>query len=421
MVRVCFKITFFDKNMEEQKKSSNIFGLALLLVAVFSLGIFFGRNVSEKDATGVFSKIGTSKDADMDIFWQVWNLTKQKYVDAGHLDEKEMVYGATKGLVDSLDDVGTAFLDPKETKEFDEASQGKSFEGIGAELGYREKQVIVVSPIEGSPAKAAGIRPGDIILKVDDYSVANTDSVYDIVAKIRGEAGTEVKLTVLHSGDREPVEIKIKRSQITVPSMTVEFIGPKKDVAHFKVSRFTEESLSAWEKEWNKSVAKINEANVEKVILDLRGNPGGFFDAAIYAGDDLLDEGFVISQQVDADGKIEKFESTKGGNLLGKKVVVLVDAGSASASEILAGALQQAKRAVVIGTKTFGKGTAQRIFDLTDGSSLHLTTLKWLLPDGKNINKDNSVTPDIEVKLTNADFEKGIDPQLDRALEEVNK
>jgi len=407
--------------MEEHKKSSNIFGLALLLVAVFSLGIFFGRNVSEKDATGVFSKLGTSRNADMDIFWQVWNLTKQKYVDSGHLDEKEMVYGATRGLIESLDDVGSAFLDPKETKEFDEASQGKSFEGIGAELGYREKQVIVVTPIEGSPAKAAGIRPGDIILKVDDYSVASTDSVYDIVAKIRGEAGTEVKLSVLHSGDREPVEIKIKRSQITVPSMTVEFVGSKKDVAHFKVNRFTEETLGLWEKEWNKSVAKINEAKVEKVILDLRGNPGGFFDAAIYAGDDLLDEGFVISQQVDADGKIEKFESTKGGNLLSKKVVVLVDTGSASASEILAGALQQAKRAVVIGTKTFGKGTAQRIFDLTDGSSLHLTTLKWLLPDGKNINKDNSITPDIEVKLTNADFEKGIDPQLDRALEEVNK
>ncbi|HKM19820.1 MAG TPA: S41 family peptidase [Candidatus Dojkabacteria bacterium] len=407
--------------MEEHKKSSNIFGLALLLVAVFSLGIFFGRNVSEKDATGVFSKLGTSRNADMDIFWQVWNLTKQKYVDSGHLDEKEMVYGATRGLIESLDDVGSAFLDPKETKEFDEASQGKSFEGIGAELGYREKQVIVVTPIEGSPAKAAGIRPGDIILKVDDYSVASTDSVYDIVAKIRGEAGTEVKLSVLHSGDREPVEIKIKRSQITVPSMTVEFVGSKKDVAHFKVNRFTEETLGLWEKEWNKSVAKINEAKVEKVILDLRGNPGGFFDAAIYAGDDLLDEGFVISQQVDADGKIEKFESTKGGNLLSKKVVVLVDTGSASASEILAGALQQAKRAVVIGTKTFGKGTAQRIFDLTDGSSLHLTTLKWLLPDGKNINKDNSITPDIEVKLTNADFEKGADPQLDRALEEVNK
>lgn len=407
--------------MPEQKKQSNIFGYALLLVVVLVLGIFIGRNVSEKDASSVLNRIGTSRSADMGVFWQVWNLTKRQYVDADQLNEKKMVYGATKGLVESLDDVGTAFLDPDETKEFNNASQGKSFEGIGAELGYRERQIIVVTPIEGSPAKSAGIRPGDIILKVDDYSISATDSVYDIVAKIRGEAGTEVQLTVLHTGDREPVEIKIKRSQITVPSMTVEFIGKNRDIAHFKVSRFTEETLSTWEKEWDKNVAKINSENINKVILDLRGNPGGFFDAAIYAGNDLLDEGFIISQQVNANGEIEKFESTKGGNLLDKKVIVLVDTGSASASEILAGALQQAKRAVVIGGKTFGKGTAQRIFDLTDGSSLHLTTLKWLLPDGKNINKDHSVTPDIEVKLTNEDFQKGIDPQLARAQEEVNK
>lgn len=403
------------------KKQSDIYGFALLLVAVLVLGIFIGRNVSEKDASSVLNRIGTSRNADMDIFWQVWNLTKKQYVDADQLNEKDMVYGATKGLVESLDDVGTAFLNPDETKEFNDASQGKSFEGIGAELGYRDKQIIIVTPIEGSPAKSAGIRPGDIILKIDEYSVSSTDSVYDIVAKIRGEAGTEVKLTVLHKGDREPVEIKIKRSQITVPSMNVEFIGDKGDIAHFKVSRFTEETLTTWKKEWDMNVAKISRKNINKVILDLRGNPGGFFDAAIYAGDDLLDEGFVISQQVNASGDIEKFESTKGGNLLDKKIVVLVDTGSASASEILAGALQQAKRAVVIGTKTFGKGTAQRIFDLTDGSSLHLTTLKWLLPDGKNINKDNSVIPDIEVKLTNEDFQKGIDPQLTRAIEEVNK
>jgi len=407
--------------MDKQKKTTNMFGMALLLVAIFSLGVFFGRNVSEKDATGMLGTLGNSKSADMDIFWQVWNLTKKQYVDSTQLDEKDMVYGATKGLVDSLDDVGTAFLDPEETKEFNDASQGKTFEGIGAELGYKDRQVIVVTPIEGSPAKASGIRPGDIILKIDDYIVESSDSVYDIVAKIRGEADTEVKLTVLHVGDKEPVEISIIRGQITVPSMEVEFIGEKKDIAHFKVSRFTEETLSVWENEWNKSVEKINKSKVEKIILDLRGNPGGFFDASIYAGDDLLDKGFIISQQVDANGKIEKFESTEGGNLLSAKVVVLIDAGSASASEILAGALQHSKRAVVIGSSSFGKGTAQRIFDLTDGSSLHLTTLKWLLPDGKNINTKSPITPDIEVKFTNDDFEKGVDPQLDRALEEINK
>ena len=404
-----------------QKKYSNFFGTALLLVVVFALGIFVGRNVSEKDATNIFSGIRNSKDADMDTFWQVWNLTKQRYVNAENLDEKEMIYGATKGMIESLDDVGTAFLDPKETKEFEEASQGKSFEGIGAELGYRDKQVIVVTPIEGSPAKAAGIRPGDIILKVDDYIVASTDSVYDVVAKVRGEAGSEVKLTVLHQGDREAVEIKIKRQQIVVPSMTLEFVGDNKDIALFKVSRFTEESLQKWQKEWDMTVEKINNANVKKVILDLRGNPGGFFDAAIYAGDDFLDDGFVISQQVDAKGEIEKFMSKKGGNLLDKKTIILIDNGSASASEILAGALQQGKKATVIGAKSFGKGTAQRIFEISDGSSLHLTILKWLLPDGMNIDKDHSITPDIEVKLTNEDFENGIDPQLTRAIEEINK
>ena len=169
-----------------QKKYSNFFGTALLLVVIFALGICVGRNVSERDASNIFSGIRNSKDADMDTFWQVWNLTKQQYVNADNLDEKEMIYGATKGMIDALDDVGTAFLDPKETKEFEEASQGKSFEGIGAELGYRDKQVIVVTPIEGSPAKAAGIRPGDIILKVDDYTVASSDSVYDVVDKVRG-------------------------------------------------------------------------------------------------------------------------------------------------------------------------------------------------------------------------------------------
>lgn len=406
---------------EQQKKASNFFGIALLLATVFALGIFFGRNVSEKEANGMFSKIGTSKDANMDVFWQVWNLTKQQYVDAEQLDEKSMVYGATKGLLDSLDDVGTAFLDPEETAEFNDASQGKSFEGIGAELGYREKQVIIVTPIEGSPAKKAGIRPGDIILKVDDYTIATSDSVYDVVAKIRGEAGSEVRLTVLHQGDKESVEIKIKRTQITVPSMTLDFIGEKNDIAHFKISRFTEDTLATWKREWNEKVAQINKAGVDKVILDLRGNPGGFFDAAIYAGDDMLDKGYIISQQVDAEGEIQKFESSAGGNMLDKKIVVLVDVGSASASEILAGALQQSKRAVIVGDKTFGKGTAQRIFDLTDGSSLHLTVLKWLLPDGKNINMKNSITPDIEVKLTNDDFEKGVDPQLTRAIEEISK
>jgi carboxyl-terminal processing protease len=157
------------------------------------------------------------------------------------------------------------------------------------------------------------------------------------------------------------------------------------------------------------------------MILDLRGNPGGYFDAAIYAGDDFLDEGYVISKQKDAQGNIKDYNSTAGGNLLDIELVVLINSGSASASEILSGALKYAKRATLIGEETFGKGTAQRVYDLDDGSSLHLTILKWLLPDGSNIERDNAVTPDIEVKLTNEDFIEGKDPQLEKAIEELTK
>ncbi len=146
-------------------------------------------------------------------------------------------------MVNSIDDMGTVYLDPEETKEFDASSEGKYFEGIGAELGYVNGQVVVVAPIEGSPAKEAGIRPGDLILKVDDYTLSSSDSVYDAVAKIRGEAGTSVKLNILHKGDKNPIDITITRSEITVPSMTLDFIGDKKDIAHLKVSRFTEATL----------------------------------------------------------------------------------------------------------------------------------------------------------------------------------
>jgi len=406
---------------DEQKRNGKILGFSLLLIIVFIIGLVVGRNYSEKDAGKILSMPSLNKKADMSMFWEVWNTTKNFYVDSEKLDEKEMVYGAIKGMVSSISDIGTSYLDPKETKEYNAVSEGKYFEGIGAELGYHEGQIVVVAPIEGSPAKAAGIRPGDHIIKIDGYSLTPEDTVYDAVAKIRGKAGTDVTLTILHKGDRQTVEIKITRGEITVPSMTLEFIGPKKDIAHFKVSRFTDSTLLEWEAEWNKNVKSINDAKVNKVILDLRSNPGGFFDAAIYAADDMLDEGFTISQQRDAKGNVKKYDSTKGGSLLGAKILLLVDEGSASASEIVAGALQQSKRATIMGKMTYGKGTAQRIFDFSDGSSLHLTIVKWLLPDGKNIDKSNPIVPDISVHYTNADFEKGIDPQLNKAIEELNK
>jgi carboxyl-terminal processing protease len=325
-------------------------------------------------------------------------------------------------MVNSFGDAATVFLDPEETKAFNEASEGKLFQGIGAELGYdSNKQIIVVSPLEGSPAKAAGIKAGDYILTIDGVAIKSTDTVYDVVAKIRGEAGTKVKLGILHKGDTKSIEIEITRSDITVPSMSLSYVGDKKDIALFKVNRFTDSSYSEWQKNWDTNVSSIVSSGVKKVILDLRGNPGGYFDAAIYAADDFVDAGKILAQEQDSAGKIEKFNSTKGGKLVNMQVIVLVDSGSASASEILSGALQQSGRATIIGDKTYGKGTAQSVLDLSDGSTLHVTILKWLLPDGGWLNKDNPITPNIEIANSETDFNKGIDTQLNRAITEIQK
>jgi carboxyl-terminal processing protease len=417
-------LNFAERIMKEKDQKSNekgfqrIIAIGMVIVIVFTAGLIVGRSV---DVDSSIFPITTSRNLDMGMFWRVLDLTRRNYVDSDEIVDEELVYGAIKGMVSSLDDPATVFLTPEETDEYDAASEGKFFEGIGAELGYDDGQVIVVTPLEGSPAKAAGIRPGDYILKIDDYELTSEDTVYDAVAKIRGEAGTDVVLTVLHKGESEPVEITITRDEITIPSMSLEFIGTEEDIAHFKIGRFTEASYDIWVSQWDKNVEEIVDSGVDKMILDLRGNPGGFFDAAIYAGDDFLEEGFVISKQKDADGNIEDYDSTQGGDLLDIELVVLINSGSASASEILAGALKQAERGIIIGEETFGKGTAQRVYDLEDGSSLHLTILKWLLPDGSNIERDNAITPDVEVELTNDDFIEGNDPQLDKAIEELTK
>lgn len=405
---------------ENNQKTKSILVLGIMFVLVFVGGIITGRNISA-DGLSVFDISRVSSRVNLDRFWRVWDVVASNYVDSDKVDVEKMVDGAIKGMVNSFDDPATVYLDKEETEEFDSASEGKYFEGIGAELGYEDGQIIVVTPIEGSPAKAAGIRPGDYILKVDDYEFSTNDSVYDAVAKIRGEAGTDIVLNILHRGETSPVDIKITRSEITVPSMTLEFVGEDSEIAHLKVSRFTDNSYVSWVSLWNSKVEEIKKAGVNKIVLDLRGNPGGFFDAAIYAGDDFLNSGYVISQQRDGEGNIVKYESKDGGNLTDVKVVVLINSGSASASEILAGALQQAGRAKIIGESTYGKGTAQKVFTLSDGSSLHLTILKWLLPDGTNIDRENPIKPDFEIKLTNEDFIKGNDPQMSKALEEVSK
>jgi carboxyl-terminal processing protease len=411
-----------QNNMEKknvEKKAMKNIGLVILMVCLFVIGFVSGRVFQGNKAnTNIFT---SNKDVNLDLYWDVWNLMQNKYVDSSKVDDQNMVYGSIKGMVNSFDDPATVFLDPEETKKFNEASEGKLFQGIGAELGYESGRIIVVSPLEGSPAKAAGIKAGDYILAIDGVDVASTETVYDVVAKIRGEAGTKVKLKILHKGATDSVDIEITRSEITIPSMSLDYVGTNKDIALLKVNRFTDSSYNEWIKSWDKNVNSIVASGATKMILDLRGNPGGYFDAAIYAADDFIDTGKVLAKEQDSKGDVKEYNSIKGGKLVNMKVIVLVDSGSASASEILSGALQQSGRATILGDKTYGKGTAQSVLDLSDGSTLHVTILKWLLPDGGWLNKENPITPNIEIANTSEDFLKGIDTQLQRAITEIQK
>ncbi|MBP5204554.1 S41 family peptidase [bacterium] len=409
------------REVVEPKKDNTIY--VVLVAFVFLCGILVGKNCRipglTTNRTNVVSSVNEN-GVDMSRFWQVWNLIKQDYVDSDTIKDEDLIEGAISGMVDELGDSATVFLDAEQTKAFNDSSAGSSFEGIGAELGYKNGSVIVVSPLEGHPAKAAGVRAGDYILKIDDYELTSEDSVYDAVAKIRGKAGTDVVLTVRHEGETDPVEIKITRQAVKVSSMTLEYVGDNKDIALLSISRFTDATLMEWEKLWDKEVSEIKASGVKKLIIDLRGNPGGFFNAAVYAADDLLDSG-IITQQKDGKGNIKKFTAKSGGDLTDIKVVVLVNSASASASEILTGALQQNGRATVVGTKTFGKGTAQDVYNISGDASLHLTVLKWLLPDGRNLDNDNPIVPDEVVEYTNEDFIAGKDTQLNRAIEILNK
>lgn len=402
-------------------KGVKTFGILMLTVFTFCFGVIFGRYIAPSGTELISAFTSAKGKIDISLFWQVWDILDDKYVQKDVVSEEDRVYGAVKGLVNSYNDPATIFLTPDETKSFNASNEGKFFEGIGAELGYLDGAIVIVTPLEGSPAKAAGVRAGDYILAVDDYELKAGDNIYDIVQKIRGEAGSIVKLEVLHKNEFKPVVLEITRGEITVPSITLTYEGEKKDIALIDVTRFTEASLGAWTSNWDSIVSDISSKGVNKIIIDLRGNPGGYFDAAVYAADDFLPEGKMISQQEDGKGRVQKYESSTRGDLIGKKVVILVDEGSASASEILAGALQQNDVATVIGVDTYGKGTAQSVIDLNGGSSIHITVLKWLLPDGSWLNRDNPIKPDIIVENTSQDFVKGEDKQYNEAMVLINK
>jgi carboxyl-terminal processing protease len=395
-----------------------------LFLAVFFAGWMLGiagydlnLKLNPPGAEIVYREIPSST-VDFSLLGDVLNQINANFLFKP-VNAQELLYGSISGLVEALGDPYSSFLTPEENSEFQNELEGK-YEGIGAELGIRNDQLIIVSPLEGSPAESTGVRAGDKILEIEGESTEGID-LYEAVMKIRGAAGTVSTLT-LQRGDGAPFEAKITRAEITVESVRYEEMdstgSPQEGggIFYLRVSRFGEGTLD----EWDAAVKAIENGGepVRGVILDLRSNPGGFLNGAVYLASEFLTSGVVVIQE-DADGARQSLEvqsTTNDHAFSGESVIVLVNGGSASASEILAAALREKVDAKLVGEKTFGKGTVQDVDELSGGAGLHLTVAKWLTPSGEWVN-GTGLTPDYEVAITDEDLNADRDPQFDKALE----
>ena len=394
-----------------------LFGLffVFLLMGSFWLGYTKGKKNSgfiDQDfpitQTEVTNKIPAKKNIDFSLFWKVWNLLEEKYIEKNSLDAQQLVYGAIRGMLHATNDPYTAFFDPKETKSFSQDLEG-SFEGIGAELGIKDSILTIIAPLADSPAAKAGLRAGDKVLKISDKSTADM-TIEEAVDLIRGKKGTEVKLIILRQGEETAQEISVIRDIISIKSVELEF--KPLNLAYLKITKFGDSTS----KEFDMVINKILANNTNGIILDLRNNPGGFLDEAISLASRMIPKRKVVVFEEDYTGKKEALYALGGDKLSSIPMVVLINEGSASASEILAGALRDNREIKIIGKKSFGKGSVQELIDLPKASSVKITIAKWMTPNGDYI-MDKGISPDIEVDLTLDDFKNNRDPQLDKALE----
>lgn len=379
----------------------------------------------------------TEQTLDMSLFYKVLSEINDKYYDKSKIDATKILNGAISGMLNSLEDPYTAFFPPKENESFKTQLAGE-FSGIGAELTLNEQnQIAVVSPLDGSPAKAAGIKSGDAIVKVDGKSTFGWD-LPKAVETIRGERGTKVMLTVVHEGEENTADIEIVRDTIKIPSVTAWFKSfecnndsctPKEkcsscyDIAYIRLSQFGQKTNDEWLNKINELTPKIlTSKNFRGVILDVRSNPGGILDDAVYIASEFLEKGKVVVKQEDDKGRISSLTSERRGLLMDVPVIVMTNKGSASASEILAGALRDNKRARILGETSFGKGTIQQPIEVNGGGSVHISVAKWLTPNGTWVH-EKGLKPDIEVEYDatkSAELEKEeLDNQIIRAIREL--
>lgn len=380
------------------------------MIAIFGFSCsFIGYKYALYQVTKAYS---SGSIVDVRVMNDVLSRLKENYLKPENIDASKLMYGAAEGMTASLGDPYTAFFPPVQNTRSKEDLQGE-FGGVGIQLGFIEKTLAVMSPLKDSPAMKAGVKAGDLILKIKDEKTGTTTdtskiSIDEAVNLIRGEKGTKVTLTMFREGDKQTKDVTLTRDTINVPSTELEWIDG--NVAHISVNKFGEQTLT----EWVKIVDEVRVKGASGVVLDLRNNPGGYLQRAVDLGSEFIADGVIVKQRNRQ--KTETLNVDRKGRLIGMPLVVLMNRGSASAAEILAGALHERLGVKLVGEKSFGKGTVQEAEEIGDGSSLHVTIAEWLLPSGRNIH-GNGLEPDVAVEYKYDEKNPKNDNQLNKAVE----
>jgi carboxyl-terminal processing protease len=380
--------------------------LFLVVIAGVSYGAYdYGLQVGSETRSVKITDSRSLIDADFNLFWEAVDLVKQKYVDIDGVKDQDLLYGAIQGVLGSLDDPYSSFFDPAEAKKFEEDLSG-SFGGIGAEIGLRGNVLTVISPLKGNPAEAAGIKAGDRILEINSTSTADM-SVDRAVTLIRGKPGTEITLKVFREGWKDTKDFTFNRAIISLP--TLDWEVKDGNIGYIKIHNFNPKAVALLREAADDLISK----NIKGLIVDVRNNPGGYLDSAVQIAGYFMEPGEVVVKELERGKDPQALYSFGRPVFVSISTVVLVNEGSASASEILAGAMRDNRDIKLVGQKTFGKGSVQEVEELKDGSTLKITIAEWVTPKDIKIHK-KGLTPDFEIKMPE---EGDQDPQLDKALE----
>lgn len=402
----------------EKRQLFKRFFLALLVGVVFILGVLVGKGELGGGRVGGNVIVGANsvpdyveKDVGFDLYWDVWKTLQEKHI-AGPVHDTQLFYGSLRGMVKALKDDYSQFFPPQEAKEFDSEFEGE-FEGIGAELGVKNERLVIIAPLSDTPAERAGLLSGDWIFSIDGVS-SDQYSLDEAVRHIRGKKGTVVKIEIVR-GKQESKSFEISRDTITIQEVKLEYRATPRGtiIAEVKLSGFNNNAFL----ELQSAAREISLNNVSGIVFDLRNNPGGLIDQSVAVAGLWVPEGEVVVSEQGKDSEITETLKSDGTMLFASyPTVVLINKGSASASEIVAGALQDYKLATLVGETSFGKGSVQSYSKFPDGSGIKITVAKWLTPKGRAIDKEG-IEPDVVVELSEEDFAADRDPQMDKALE----